>query len=118
MDGWPDQPAFLLGRTFDVLVRNRLGAALWEPFTYSDNLLLNIFLDDAAPTFFKHWHVAAVNTVAAFRAAAGTAPDDRPVIPLLRELRRASAAFVDIWARNDARGKERRSQDVRPPRGR
>jgi MmyB-like transcription regulator ligand binding domain len=53
MDGWPKNPTLPLGRTYDVLARNRLGAALWRPFTYSDNLLLNIFLDDAAPSFLQ-----------------------------------------------------------------
>jgi transcriptional regulator with XRE-family HTH domain len=105
MDGWPDNPTLLLGRTYDVLARNRLGAALWRPFTYSANLLLNVFLDDAAPAFYRDWRAAAVNTVAGFRVAAGAAPDDPRVTELLRELRAASPEFVEIWDRNDARGK-------------
>lgn len=110
MDGWPDNPTLLLGRTYDVLARNRLGAALWRPFTYSDNLLLNIFLDDAAPTFYKDWRAAAVNTVAGFRAAAGVALDDPRVKEIVAELTAASPEFVEIWERNDARGK---SADVK-----
>jgi transcriptional regulator with XRE-family HTH domain len=105
MDGWPNNPVLLLGRTYDVLARNRLGAALWRPFTYSDNLLLNMFLDDAAPAFYKDWRTAAVNSVAGFRAAAGAAPDDPRVTELVRELTATSRAFVEIWERNDARGK-------------
>ena len=105
MHGWPEHPAVLLGRTYDVLVRNPLGTALWQPFTYSNNLLLNVFLDDAAPTFYQHWRAAAMNTVAGFRAAAGAVPDDPRVAALVRELRRASPAFVEIWDRSDARGK-------------
>ncbi|TPG25597.1 helix-turn-helix domain-containing protein [Mycolicibacterium hodleri] len=105
MHSWPEHPALLLGRTYDVLARNPLGTALWQPFTYSDNLLLNIFLDDAAPAFYRNWRAAAANTVAGFRAAAGAAPDDPRVASLVRELRRASPEFVEIWDRNDARGK-------------
>ena len=105
MDGWPDNPALLLGRTYDVLARNRLGAALWRPFTYSDNLLLNVFLDDAAPTFYANWRVAALNTVAGFRAAAGAALDDPRVHEIVDELHHKSREFTQIWARNDARGK-------------
>lgn len=105
MDGWPNNPTLLLGRTYDVLARNRLGAALWRPFTYSDNLLLNVFLDDAAPTFYKNWRAAAVNTVAGFRAAAGAALDDPRVQEIVEELRARSHAFVEIWERNEARGK-------------
>ncbi|MFD2420477.1 helix-turn-helix transcriptional regulator [Amycolatopsis pigmentata] len=105
MDGWPSNPTLLLGRTYDVLARNRLGAALWRPFTYSDNLLLNIFLDDAAPAFYKDWRTAAVNTVAGFRAAAGAAPDDPRVADIVRQLRAAGPEFAELWDRNDARGK-------------
>lgn len=105
MDSWPHNPVLLLGRTYDVLARNRLGAALWRPFTFSDNLLLNIFLDDAAPAFYRDWRAAAVNTVAGFRAAAGLAPDDPRVTDLVRQLTAASRAFVEIWERNAARGK-------------
>jgi hypothetical protein len=104
MDGWPKNPTLPLGRTYDVLARNRLGAALWRPFTYSDNLLLNIFLDDAAASFYNDWRSAAVNTVAGFRAAAGAALDDPRVRDILAELRAASPAFVEIWERNVARG--------------
>lgn len=110
MDGWPHHPTLLLGRTYDVLARNSLGAALWRPFTRSDNLLLNLFLDDAAPAFYKHWRAAAVNTVAGFRAAAAAAPDDQRVQEIVDELRRSSREFVEIWDRNDARGK---SADVK-----
>lgn len=105
MDGWPNNPTLVLGRTYDVLARNRLGAALWRPFTYSDNLLLNVFLDDAAPTFYKNWRAAAVNTVAGFHAAAGAALDDPRVHQILEELTGKSPEFVQIWERNDARGK-------------
>ena len=105
MDGWPEHPALVLGRTYDVLVRNPLGTALWQPFTYSDNLLLNVFLDEVAPTFYRHWHTAAVNTVAGFRAAAAAVPDDPRVASLVRETRAGSPAFTEIWDRNEARGK-------------
>ncbi len=105
MDGWPDNPTLLLGRTYDVLARNRLGAALWQPFGYSDNLLLNMFLDEAAPAFYRDWRAAAVNTVAGFRAAAAAAPDDPRVAELVRQLRASSPWFVELWERNEARGK-------------
>lgn len=105
MDAWPDSPAQLIGRTYDVLAHNRLGGALWAPLSHSENLLLNIFLDDAAPGFFKHWRTVAVNAVAGFRLAAGAPPYSARVTAIIDELRGASSEFVDIWARNDARGK-------------
>ncbi|WP_261564731.1 helix-turn-helix domain-containing protein [Frankia gtarii] len=105
MDGWLHTPTLLLGRAYDVLARNRLSAALWRPFTHSDNLLLNVFLDDAAPSFYKDWRAATVNTVAGFRTAAGAALDDSRIEDIVAHLRAASPEFVEIWERNDARGK-------------
>ena len=108
-------PALLLGRTYDVLARNALGAALWRPFTHSDNLLLNIFLDGAAPSFYANWRQAAVNTTAGFRAAAGIAGDDPRVAEIVEELRAASQEFVEIWERNSARGKAADVKTFRHP---
>jgi transcriptional regulator with XRE-family HTH domain len=105
MDGWPNNPALVLNHTYDVLARNRLGRALFSEFGYSDNLLLNMFLDPAARTFYAHWHTAAVNTVAGYRLAVGAVPDDPRVNRLVADLRRDSPEFADMWARNDARGK-------------
>src|SRR3954452_1108968 len=115
MSGWPDNLVLLLGRTYDVLARNALGAALWRPFTHSDNLLLNIFLAGAAPSFYANWRQAAVNTVAGFRAAAGIAGDDPRVAEIVEELRAASQEFVEIWERNNARGKAADVKTFRHP---
>ena len=105
LDGWPDNPALVLGRTYDVLARNRIGTALFDSFNYSDNLLLNMFLDPASRSFYFAWRHAAVNTVAGFRMAAGAMPDDPRREQILAELTASSAEFTEIWARNDARGK-------------
>ncbi|WP_272493055.1 helix-turn-helix domain-containing protein [Jidongwangia harbinensis] len=105
LDGWPDNPALVLGRAYDVLARNRLGAALFAGFTYSENLVLNMFLDPFARSFYRDWPAAAVNTVAGFRLAEGATPHDPRIARVLRELREESAEFVRLWKRNEARGK-------------
>ncbi|WP_246170226.1 helix-turn-helix domain-containing protein [Pseudonocardia hierapolitana] len=105
MDGWPGNPALVLSRCYDVLARNRLGTALFHAFTHSDNLLLNVFRDPAARAFYADWQYAAVNTVAGFRLATGSAPDDSRTLAILDELRATSPEFRQIWARNQARGK-------------
>jgi transcriptional regulator with XRE-family HTH domain len=105
MDGWPDTPALVLSRCYDVLARNRLGTALFDAFTHSDNLLLNMFRDPAARAFYVDWQYAAVNTVAGFRLATGSVPDDPRTQAIVEELRASSPEFREIWARNQARGK-------------
>jgi transcriptional regulator with XRE-family HTH domain len=105
MDGWPNNPALVLSRSYDVLARNRLGAVLFDAFTHSDNLLLNMFRDPAARAFYADWRYAAVNTVAGFRLATGSAPDDPRTLAIVEELRASSPEFREIWARNLARGK-------------
>ena len=105
MDAWPDNPAVVLGRTYDVLARNRLWGVLFRPFTHSDNLLLNMFLDPAARGFYAHWPQAAANTVAGFRFQAGTAPSDPRARHLVRHLVQQSPDFAQLWSRHEARGK-------------
>jgi MmyB-like transcription regulator ligand binding domain len=102
---WPDNPVLVIDHTYDVVAYNQLGAALWRPFTYSSNLLLNVFLDDAALEFYKDWRKAAVNTTAGFRIASGARPDDPRIEEILSDLRRSSPQFIEIWERNEARGK-------------
>jgi transcriptional regulator with XRE-family HTH domain len=105
MDGWPDTPAVVLSRCYDVLARNRLATALYDVFTYSDNLLLNIFLDPAARAFYADWQRAAANTVAGFRLSTGSMPDDPRTAAIVEELHATSPEFRRFWARNQARGK-------------
>jgi transcriptional regulator with XRE-family HTH domain len=105
MDGWPDNAALVISRCYDVLARNRLGAALFDAFTYSDNLLLNVFRDPAARAFYADWQHAAVNTVAGFRLSTGPAPDDPRTRAIVEELHASSPEFRPIWGRNQARGK-------------
>ena len=105
MDGWPNNPALVLSRAYDVLARNRLGEALFSPFCHSDNLLLNMFLDPVARAFYQDWQHAAANTVAGFRLSAGEIPDDPRVRAVIGEARSGSATFREMWARHEARGK-------------
>ncbi len=105
MDMWPDNPALVLGRAYDVLARNALGDALFGGFPRSPNLLHVVFLDPGARSFYADWDRAAANTVAGFRLLHGAAPDDPRVRAVVRELLAASPEFARLWARHDARGK-------------
>ncbi len=105
MDRWPDTPALVLGRAYDVLAANRLGEALFSGFPYSRNLIVKVFLDPASATFYADWAAAAANTVAGFRLARGAWGDNPRVREILDQLLRDSVQFSALWARHDARGK-------------
>jgi transcriptional regulator with XRE-family HTH domain len=103
LDSWPGRPAIVLGRAYDVLGANRLGAALG--FALGTNLVEKVFEDPASRTFYADWTAAAANTVAGFRVLHGQAPDDPRVRQVLTTMLDRSPEFAEHWARHDARGK-------------
>lgn len=105
MDRWPDTPALVLGRAYDVLAANQLGGALFSGFPFSANLIVTVFLDPTSRTFYTDWQTAAANTVAGFRLAQGAWRDAPRISEVVEQLRLASAEFTQLWERNDARGK-------------
>ncbi len=102
---WPDNPALVLGRAYDVLAANGMGGALFSGFPYSDNLLVKVFCDPASPSFYADWQGAAANTVAGFRLAEGAAPDDPRIRQVVEELLGRSPVFARMWRESAARGK-------------
>lgn len=105
MDHWPDTPALVLGRAYDVLAANRLGDALFSGFPHSRNLIVTVFLDPASASFYADWPAAAANTVAGFRLAQSSWGDTPRVREVVEQLLRESPPFAELWARHDARGK-------------
>ena len=107
MDRWPDTPALVLGRAYDVLASNQLGDALFTGFSTYPNVMLEVFLDPDARAFYADWQRAAASTVAAFRLAHGAWPGAPRIREVLQRLLRDSAEFVELWEKQDARGKSR-----------
>jgi len=64
-----------------------------------------VFLDPQARTFYADWPRAGRNTVAGFRVLHGATPDDPRVQHVLAELTRRSAEFLELWQRQEVRGK-------------
>lgn len=48
---WPNTPALVLGRSYDVLAGNQLAYALFDGFQQGPNLMLQVFLDPDARSF-------------------------------------------------------------------
>ncbi|GAB2651939.1 helix-turn-helix domain-containing protein [Kribbella swartbergensis] len=105
MDMWPDNPALVLGRAYDVLAGNQLAYALFDGFRQGPNLLVKVFLDPEARTFYPDWEATAANTVAGFRLLHGNSPRDQRIQDVLRMVGEQSPEFTELWERHDARGK-------------
>jgi transcriptional regulator with XRE-family HTH domain len=103
MTGWPDQPALVLGRAYDVLAANQLGRALLA-VEAGDNLMEKVFLTPTARSFYRDWERVAADSVAGFRLLHGRTPDDPRTLEVLARLQE-SAEFAALWERHDARGK-------------
>ncbi|MGW5770790.1 helix-turn-helix transcriptional regulator [Streptomyces longwoodensis] len=115
MDGYPHTPAFVLGRTLDVLATNALADALFTPFDPADNLARMIFLDPAGRHFYADWERAAQAAVANLREGAGLDPDNPHLRRLVRELTAHSTEFDRLWSAHGVRGKSRDAKNLHHP---
>ena len=94
MDGWTANPALILGRRFDILAANPLGAALFP----TTNLVRLVFQPEGH-RFYPNWETVAHTTVAGLRAAAD--PADPELQRMVAELRDMSPEFDRLWSRHD-----------------
>lgn len=98
LHGWTVAPAFILGWSCDVLVRNPSASVLHSRFVFGGNLLRMIFLDPAGREFFRDWASTARAAVHDLRQAARQAPDDHHLRELVGELAITSHEFRRLWA--------------------
>ncbi|WP_422743006.1 helix-turn-helix domain-containing protein [Mycobacterium sp. WMMD1722] len=115
MDAWPDNPALVYNRAYDVLAANPLAQALFGDFGADGNLMLLVFTDSGAREFYLDWPDVAADSTAGFRMAHGSAPDDPRLRTVLNELLTVSEEFRRLWDRGDARGKSLAEKRFRHP---
>lgn len=115
MATWPDNPALVYNRAYDVLAANPLAEALFGDFGAGGNLMLLTFGKPRAREFYVDWAEIAANAVAGFRLNHAAAPADPRVQAVLGELLNTSAEFRDLWERHEARGKSLASKVFRHP---
>jgi len=94
MDGWELNAAQILGRRFDILAANPLGAALFP----TTNLARFVF-EPEARDFFPDWEAVAVTTVAGLRTVGD--PGDPVLATMVADLGEASREFRRLWDRRD-----------------
>jgi transcriptional regulator with XRE-family HTH domain len=96
-------PAFVEGRSFDVLASNREALALSPRLVPGRNRLRSLMLDEEERTFHDDWETATADFVGAFRHTVGHDVTDERVVALIGELSVSSARFRSLWARHDVR---------------
>ncbi|MET9362879.1 helix-turn-helix transcriptional regulator [Streptomyces sp. NPDC006632] len=96
-------PAFVEGRTFDVLASNPMAVALSPRLRPGENRLRSLFLDPEEQAFHQDWPEAAAGFVAALRTTIGDDTDNPRFVELVGELALSSQRFRTLWARHDVR---------------
>lgn len=108
-------PAFIEGRTFDVLAANALATAFSPRLAPGQNRLRSLLLDPDERAFHTDWERAVAGFVALFRSTVGDDVTDERVVELVGELSVSSARFRSLWARQDVRRAEGGTADVVHP---
>lgn len=100
-------PAYILGRTWDVLAWNEPASTLfldWLDKTEANtrpNLLRFVFLHTNAKQFVVDWELRARRLVAEFRADCRSRLEEAELKRLVNELSQASADFERFWKQHD-----------------
>lgn len=115
MAAWPDNPAVVYNRAYDVLAANPIAEALFGDFGARGNLLALVFSEPRARQFYVDWPSIAANSVAGLRRNHGEAPGDPRVTAILTELLNTSAEFAELWGQHDVRGKSLAVKTFRHP---
>ncbi|MGK2867846.1 MAG: helix-turn-helix transcriptional regulator [Mycobacterium sp.] len=115
MAGWPDHPALVYNRAYDVLAANPIAEALFGDFGAHGNLMSLVFTEARARQFYADWPSIAANSVAGFRRSYGEAPGDPRVAAVLAELLSGSAEFAELWSHHNVRGKTLATKSFRHP---
>ncbi|QJS99137.1 helix-turn-helix transcriptional regulator [Streptomyces asoensis] len=116
MDG---VPAILVGRRSDILVWNRMAAAVFGDWAElparEQNWARLVFLRPEYRDLFVHWEHKASDVVSQLRMDAGSHPDDPRLSALVGELSVKSEEFRRLWATHDVKEKCHGTQRLHHP---
>ena len=109
IDGFENQPSFLLGSRMEVLAGNELAWALLEDFPARDaddrNLLRWILTGPGVRDLYVDWETVASEMVGVLQLEASAHPKDPSIAALVGELATASQEFAAWWARPNPQGR-------------
>jgi transcriptional regulator with XRE-family HTH domain len=103
IDNWTTTPAYVHGRSLDVLAANPLAVALSPYFAPGSNTLLAAFLEPEMRVFYRDWDEMTAKVVPYLRSVLGADVDDPRLINVIGELSLGSERFRTLWARHDVR---------------
>lgn len=115
LDMWPDNPAIVLGRGYDVLAANALADALFGEFRAGPNLVAKMFLDPGARSLYVDWEHVAAYTVAGLRQLYGADPHEPRINEVIDTMLAQSPDFARLWERHETRSKRMESKRFRHP---
>ncbi|MEU9142040.1 helix-turn-helix transcriptional regulator [Streptomyces sp. NPDC048404] len=112
-------PAYITGRRSDVLVWNRMAAAVfgdWSELPPQErNWARMVFLRPEYRELFVEWEQKAIDIVCLLRMDAGCHPDDPRLAALVGELSVKSEDFRRLWATHDVKEKSHGVKLLRHP---
>ncbi|MFJ6655244.1 helix-turn-helix domain-containing protein [Streptomyces sp. NPDC091377] len=119
IDTFDGVPAYIVGRRSDILVWNRMAAALfgdWGELPERErNWARMAFLLPEYQELFVDWEQKAIDIVCQLRMDAGCYPDDQRLSALVGELSVKSEDFRRLWATHDVREKTYGVKRLRHP---
>ncbi len=102
LDGWPPATAFVVDPGMNVVLANKLSAAVSPHLPVGANVMRELFLHPHSPDFYRNWRLLTAWSVRLVRATYGQRPDPA-LIRLVDELIEHSPRFRQLWDRHDVR---------------
>ena len=116
-----DQPAYVLGRRWDILAWNRAAAVLFGDYGKlagdERNIMHMVFADAKHRRLLTDWDQVAPVSLAMFRADSARYAGDLDFERLIAGLKRASREFHDWWPKHDIAQRLSSEKRIRHPRG-
>ncbi|MEV0218031.1 helix-turn-helix transcriptional regulator [Streptomyces sp. NPDC050704] len=119
IDTFDSVPAYVVGRRSEILVWNRMAAAVfgdWAEMPAQErNWARMVFLKPEYRDLFVEWDQKAYDIVSFLRMDAGCHPDDPRLSALVGELSVKSEEFRRLWATHDVKEKNHGVKRLRHP---
>lgn len=119
LDGMADQPAYVLGRRWDVVAWNAAAVAVFGDFGRLEgdarNLMHLMFVNDAHRRLLVDWDDLAPHSLAMFRADSAAYAGDPDFERLIARLTAESPEFRAWWPRHDVMRQPSTVKRIRHP---